>query len=186
MKRIHLPRSWFILLGIFGSLIIGLWGLSGLTALTTEPPPAVKNVLPLHQDIVFTKTDDAVVLQRELLDYVQTYQQPQRVLQIDLAQLPKISQFTDIDSSDTGYGKNACALVAAAAALGGKDWQAMVAQLAKAAGKNYDRNMGIQPSKYIAALQTVLGTENVTAQDNGTLGDLYRALQSRRVVIVDI
>ena len=115
-----------------------------------------------------------------------TVRQPRRVVQVDLAQHPIISQFTDINSSASGYGKNACALVAAAAALGGKDWTPLVDRIARAAGKNYDRNTGIQPSKYVAALQTVFGTDKVRANDNSTLGILYQQLEAGQVVIVDI
>jgi hypothetical protein len=186
MKRIPIRRVWVVVLGISGSVIAGLWGVSGLLAVNSNLAPVVNNVLPQPAEVVFTKTDDATVQQRELLDFVQAFQQPHRLLQVDLAQHPKISQFTDINSSAKGYGKNACGLVAAAAALGGKDWTTLLDQIAQAAGENYSRNKGIQPSKYIAALQTVLGAENVNAQDNGTLGDLYRALGDNRVVIVDI
>jgi hypothetical protein len=179
-------RSWFVMLGIAGSLIAGFWGLSGLSAVNSDRASVVNNRLSLPDEAVFTKTDDATVQQRELLGFVEAFQQPRRLLQVDLAQHPKVSQFTDIDSSARGYGKNACGLVAAAAALGGREWTTLVEEIAQAAGKNYHRNKGIQPSKYEAALQSVFGAENVSAQDNGTLGDLYRALEAGRVVIVDI
>jgi hypothetical protein len=186
MKRMRVNRSWFVMLGIAGSLIVGFWGLSDLSAVNSDRAAVVNNVQPRPDDVVFTKTDDATVQQRELLSFVEAFQQPRRLLQVDLAQHPKVSQFTDIDSSTRGYGRNACGLVAAAAALGGQEWTALVKEIAQAAGKNYHRGRGIQPSKYAAALQIVLGAENVNAQDNGSLGDLYRALEAGRVVIVDI
>src|SRR5690349_13071829 len=87
-----------------------------------------------------------------------------RVVQVALEQQPKISQFTDIDSSSDALGLNACGFVAAAAALGGKDWTSLVNDLAQAAGSNYSPDAGIQPSYYVAALQKVFGTENVQAK----------------------
>jgi len=56
----------------------------------------------------------------------------------------------------------------------------------KAAGKNYGRHTGIQPSKYVAALQNVFGAENVTAEDSGSLGGMYQALDAGHIVIADI
>jgi hypothetical protein len=140
----------------------------------------------LQADRIFTTTDNAAIQLRELTAYVDATQQSHRIVQVDLAQHPKISQFTDIDSSASGYGKNACALVAAAAAMGGKEWTPLVDRIAEAAGENYGRNTGIQPSKYITALQAVFGTEQVLAQDNSTFGNIYQALQAGQVVIVDI
>ncbi len=134
----------------------------------------------------FTSTDDATVQQNELVRYVESTQQPHRIVQVDLTQHPKISQFTDIDSSATGYGKNACGLVAAAAALGGKDWQPLVSKIAQAAGKNYAGDTGIQPSPYTTALQAVFGASQVRASANSTLGEVYRELAAGQVVIVDI
>ncbi len=111
---------------------------------------------------------------------------PSRVVQVDLAQYPKISQFTDIDSSAQGFGRDACGLVAAASALGGNDWVPLVEKIAQAAGRDYSTHAGIQPSKYVAALQKVFGAENVTPLNAGTLDDLYQALQAGKIVIVDI
>lgn len=76
-----------------------------------------------------------------------------RVVQVVLEQHPKISQYADIDSSARGFGKNACGPVAAAAAVGGDNWAPLVSRIAIAAGENYGRNTGIQPSKYVHALQ---------------------------------
>jgi hypothetical protein len=109
-----------------------------------------------------------------------------RVLQVDLATHPKISQYAHIDSSPKGFGKNACGLVAAAAALGGNDWVALVADLANAAGSDYHPNLGIQPSRYVAALRTVLGQAKVTAVESLTLQELYSELAAGKIVIVDI
>ncbi len=160
-------------------LILSAWVLISFSA-------AISNAARSYLEGDFTNTDNAAVQQRELMDYVESQQQPHRVVQVDLARQPKISQFTDIDSSASGYGKNACALVAAAAALGGKDWPLLVARIAQAAGKSYNRNTGIQPSNYAAALQTVFGTDRVSAKDNSTLGTLYQELRAGQVVIVDI
>ncbi len=177
LTRLRISRSWLVTLGLLGGLILGVWGLGSLPAANGNVPPPTVN---------FTPTDDAQLQQRELLNYVDTYQQPHRVVQGDLAQHPKISQFTDIDSSTSGYGKNACALVAAAAAMGGKDWTPLVGRIALAAGRNYDGATGIQPSNYTVALQAVFGIDKVNATDNSTLGDVYRELAAGRVVIVDI
>ncbi len=111
---------------------------------------------------------------------------PSRVVQVDLAQYPKISQFTNIDSSAQGFGREACGLVAAATAMGGNDWVPLVGEIAQAAGKDYSVHAGIQPSKYVAALQKVFGAENVTAMNASTPDELYQALQAGKIVIVDI
>lgn len=168
-------RIWLLTVGV-GSLLLGILGLGSF----------FPNGSPLSREWEFTNTNDAGTQQRELLDYVAASQQPRRVVQVDLTQHPKISQFTDINSSASGYGKNACALVAAAAALGGKDWTPLVGRIAEAAGKDYGRRTGIQPSKYAAALQAVFGTDKAKAQSNATLGDVYRELEASQVVIVDM
>jgi hypothetical protein len=111
---------------------------------------------------------------------------PSSVLQVDLAQYPKVSQFTDIDSSAQGFGKEACGLVAAASAMGGSDWVPLVGEIAAAAGRDYNPYLGIQPSRYAAALKKVFGADNVTAMNRSTLDELYQALQAGKVVIVDI
>ncbi len=185
--RRRVTRSRLLTLGILGGLIFGAWGLAIFSSANSNALPGlIGNVTLPHLDWSFTDTDNATLQQGELIDYVETYEQPRRVVQVDLAQHPKISQFNDIDSSASGYGKNACALVAAAAALGGKDWTRLVDRIAEAAGKDYGRNTGIQPSKYTAALQEVFGVDKVSAKDNGTLGDVYRELATGQVVIVDI
>lgn len=109
----------------------------------------------------------------------------QRVIQVDLASHPKFSQYTHIDSSITGYGKNACGLVAAAAAVGGDEWVEVVDLIASAAGSDYHKDTGIQPSYYVAALQDVFGIANVTELDNTTLDTLYAELEQGNIVIVD-
>ncbi len=118
--------------------------------------------------------------------YVAASSLPSRVVQVDLVQYPKISQFTDIDSSAQGFGREACGLVAAASAMGGNDWVPLVGKIAAAAGNNYNPHSGIQPSKYVAALQKVFGAESVTAMNDSTVDDLYQALQAGKIVIVDI
>jgi len=185
--RLRIPRSWLLTLSILGGLIFGVWGLGSFsTTNSSMASSAIGNATLPHLDWIFTNTDNALIQQRELIDYVGAYQLPRRVVQVDLAQHPKISQFTGINSSASGYGRNACALVAAAAALGGKDWTRLVDRIAEAAGKDYGRNTGIQPSKYTAALQEVFSVDRVSARDNGTLGDVYRELEAGQVVIVDI
>jgi hypothetical protein len=193
MKNVHLStrlgivRLWLLTLGLLGALGFGAWRLNNLSPAQSVAVASASSIAPASSlEWEFTATDDAQIQLRELRAFADANQLPRRIVQVDLAQHPKISQFRDINSSASGYGKNACGLVAAAAALGGKDWQVLVDKIAQAAGENYSRNKGIQPSKYSAALQAVLGVENVSAQDNGTLGDLYRALEAERVVIVDI
>lgn len=187
LQHLRMPRSWLLTLSLLGGLILGVWGWGSLsTANSSTLTGVIGNALLPHLEWNFTTTDDAQIQQRELLAYVEAYQQPRRVVQVDLAQHPKISQFNDLDSSASGYGKNACALVAAAAALGGKDWTSLVDRIAEAAGKDYGRKTGIQPSKYTAALQEVFGADHVNARDNSTLGDVYRELEAGQVVIVDL
>jgi hypothetical protein len=175
--HLRIPRSRLLVLGIVGGLILGVGGWGSFSA-------ANSSLLQLGWN--FTQTDDAALQQRDLMDYVEANQQPHRVVQVDLVQHPKISQFTDIDSSATGYGRNACALVAAAAALGGNNWTRLVDRIAEAAGKDYGRNTGIQPAKYAVALQAVFGSDQVNARENSTLGNLYQELAAGQVVIVDI
>ena len=134
----------------------------------------------------FSDTDNAEIQYRELVAYVAATGRPHRVVQVNLERHPKISQFTDIDSSPSGYGNNACGLVAAAAALGGKNWVPLVGTIAHAAGDNYHRSTGIQPYPYVAALQTVLGAQHVRQEERSSLGQLYRELAAGNVVIVDI
>jgi len=109
-----------------------------------------------------------------------------RVVQVVLDEHPKISQYTDIDSSDEGLGKNACGFVAAAAALGGEDWTPLVSELAAAAGTDYNPDTGIQPSKYVAALQKVFGAESVEVKNSSSLSELYQQLAAGNIVIVDL
>jgi hypothetical protein len=186
-SRLRRARSWLLIVSLLGGLITGIWGWGSFSTTASSTLAGVIGHARLpHLAWSFTRTDDAPIQQRELLAYVEAYQQPRRVVQVDLAQHPKISQFNDIDSSASGYGKNACALVAAAAALGGKDWTSLVDRMAEAAGKDYGRHTGIQPAKYAAALQEVFGADHVEARDNSTLGDVYRELAAGQVVIVDI
>ena len=105
--RLRLPRAWLLTLSILGGLIFGVWGLRNFSTTNSSTQPAWS----------FTNTDNAALQQRDLITYVEADQRPHRVVQVDLAQHPKISQFTDIDSSAPGYGRNACALVAAAVAI---------------------------------------------------------------------
>jgi hypothetical protein len=160
-----------------------------LLAVVTLPVPDAapdRVVLPPPSAATSFRTGGAGIGQNELTTYVTVNNLPSRVVQIDLAQYPKISQFTDIDSSARGFGRNACGLVAAAAALGGNGWVSLVGKIAQAAGKDYSADTGIQPSRYVAALQKVFGAENVTAMNAGTLDELYQALQAGKIVIVDI
>jgi hypothetical protein len=175
--RLRISRSWLLTLSILGGLIFGVWGLRNFSLANLSLP---------FLGWRFTPTDDAALQQRDLIAYVEAYGLPRRTVQVDLVHHPKISQFTDINSSASGYGKNACALVAAAAALGGADWTRLVDRIAQAAGKNYDRNAGIQPSKYAVALQEVFGVDKVNVHDDSTLGDVYQELEAGQVVIVDI
>ena len=124
--------------------------------------------------------------------FIPTYASPAadanrtRVVQVTLDSQPKISQYLDIDSTLYGYGKNACGLVAAAAAVGGENWTRLVAQIASAAGSNYSRASGIQPSNYVVALKSVFGSEKVMAMEGGSLEQIYDELAAGNVVIVDL
>lgn len=109
-----------------------------------------------------------------------------RIVQVVLSEHAKISQFDDIDSSPTGYGKNACGLVAVAAAVGGETWTSYLPMLAYAAGSSYGQASGIQPTPLTNALQKVFGVTNVTAYNNGTLEAMYNELQEGNIVIVDL
>ena len=165
-----------------------LFSLLLLLAMTVCVPEAAdaKVALSTSAPPTFTSTDDASIQLNEFAAYVAVNNLTGRVVQIDLTQLPKVSQYTEIDSSAQGFGPDACGLVAAAAAMGGKNWEPLVGKIAQVAGKDYGRHRGIQPSKYVAALQKVFGTENVTATNASTLGKLYQELQAGKIVIVDI
>jgi hypothetical protein len=110
----------------------------------------------------------------------------QRVVQVALESHEKVSQYTQINSTASGYGKNACGLVAAAAAVGGEHWVDVVDLIADVAGNNYHKDLGIQPSKYVFALKDVFGTENVREMNDATLTDIYDALAAGHIVIVDV
>lgn len=135
----------------------------------------------------FSNTDDYRIQYGELVDFVRLYHMPERALQIDPEEHVKVSQYTDIDSSASGYGLNACGLVAAAAATGAKDWGKLVDTIGAVAGENYHPNRGIQPTPYVKALRDakIFGPENVTANDAWTLGEMYRELLAGHVVIID-
>lgn len=134
----------------------------------------------------FTGTDDAAVQIAELTHHVAREGAPTRVIQVDLDAHPKVSQFDDIDASPSGYGRTACGPIAAAVALGGHDWPALLAEITAAAGDRYGVSTGIQPSPYAAALRRVFGRWAVRPIDRMTLGRLYYAVSSDAVVIVDI
>lgn len=110
----------------------------------------------------------------------------QRVVQVDLVTHAKVSQYLDIDSSITGYGKNACGLVAAAAAVGSTEWKQIVDLIAIEAGSDYHKDTGIQPEAYVTAMEKVFGSENVTELDATNLDVLYQELQAGNIVIVDV
>jgi len=134
----------------------------------------------------FSDVDDVVVQQAELSEYLAETGRLSRLEQVDLAAHAKVSQFADIDATRRGFGRNACGLVAAAAALGGDDWTPLVGIIARAAGDAYHPNAGIQPAPYAEALQAVFGDDRVVALDRGSLGQLHQQLEAGRVVIVDI
>lgn len=175
--RLHVDRPKILLFGLLLLLVATVYvpDTANAQLVLSTPPPQT-----------FTSTDDASIQQNEFAAYIAADNLTGRVVQIDLAQYPKISQYTDIDSSARGFGPNACGFVAAAAAMGGNDWVPLVGKIAQAADKDYGQDTGIQPSKYVAALQKVFGAENVTAMNASTLGDLYQELQAGKIVIVDI
>jgi hypothetical protein len=175
--RLHIVRPKTVLLGLLLVLAVALY----------VPDAAhAQAVLSASTLPTFTSTDNALIQQQQLTAYVTANKLSSRIVQVKLSELAKISQYTDINSSDQGFGPDACGLVAAAAALGGADWVPLVGVIAKAAGNNYGQHTGIQPSKYVAALQEVLGTENVRATNATSLGELYQELQGGKIVIVDI
>jgi hypothetical protein len=159
-----------------------------LFALLAASRPAIANAqpgdLPAAVQPAFTDTTDPLMQQRELAAYVQANNLSARIMQLNLVTIHKISQYNDIDTS--AYGYNACGFVAAAAALGGNTWPKLVDEIAYAAGGSYSPDAGIQPSKYVGALQQVFGVQHVAAMENGALGDLYRSLAAGKVVIVDL
>jgi hypothetical protein len=175
-RRSPLRQALTVLAGI-GLLATGSFLLIGQPFLAAPATPT-----PWR----FSDVDNSEAQYQELVNYVESADRPRRLLQVDLARHRKVSQYTDIDSSPAGYGKNACGPVAAAAALGGEDWTPLVGKIVKAAGRNYGPHTGIQPTRYLAALRQVFGAEHVTAVDGGSLGDLYQALEAGHVVIVDI
>ena len=133
----------------------------------------------------FSSTDDAAVQMAELGAYVADGR-PVRVVQVDPEVYPKVSQIADIDSSPTGFGRVACGPMAAAVAMGGDDWPALLDAIVAAAGDDYGPRTGIQPTPYAAALRRVFGWWRIEAYDGATLGTLYHVLRSGRVVIVDV
>ena len=175
-SRLHGDRSKTLLYGLLLLLVVTL----------LIPDVAYGQVALSAPPSTFSPTGNTSVRQNEPVAYDIANTLTSRVVQVDLTQYPKISQFTDIDSSAQGFGREACGLVAAAAALGGNDWIPLVGEIARAAGKDYSAEAGIQPSKYVAALQKVFGAENVTAMNASTLDELYQALQAGKIVIVDI
>ena len=134
----------------------------------------------------FSQVDDFNVQYRELADYLDSANLPHQLTQVDLKTHRKISQYNDIDSSPAGYGKNACGLVSAAAALGGENWVPLVATIAQAAGGHYQPAAGIQPSNFVAALGKAFGAADIRVIEGGSLGDLYRELAAGNIVIVDV
>lgn len=107
-------------------------------------------------------------------------------MQVDLNTFQKISQYDDIDSSASGYGKNACGFVAAAAAVGGANWVELVDEIADAAGDAYANESGIQPTAYVRALEQVLGADNITELNESSLDEIYFELVNNNIVIVDV
>jgi len=134
----------------------------------------------------FSQVDDFKVQYRELVDYIDSANRSGQITQVDLKTHRKVSQYTDINSFPAGYGKNACGLVAAAAALGGDNWVPLVADIARAAGDHYQPASGIQPSYFVAALGQTFGTSYVRARNGISLGDLYQELAAGNIVIVDV
>jgi hypothetical protein len=175
--RWHAIWSKTLLFGLLLALVVAVYA----------PGVANAQVFPsASAPSTFTNTDNSAIQQQEVATYVTANKLSSRAVQVELSRHAKISQYTDIDSSDQGFGPDACGLVAAAAAVGGADWMPLVGVIAKAAGNNYGQHTGIQPSKYVAALQEVLGPKNVKGMNATTLGELYQELQAGQIVIVDI
>lgn len=93
-------------------------------------------------------------------------------------------QYDSAITSKRSLGNNTCGLVAASPPTG--DWLPYVQKFADAAGSDYTPRYGIQPSKYEQAVKTVLGPQNVTSFNNGSVDDIYDRLSAGKVVIVDI
>ena len=91
-----------------------LFSLLLLLAMTVCVPEAAdaKVALSTSAPPTFTSTDDASIQLNEFAAYVAANNLTGRVVQIDLTQLPKVSQYTEIDSSAQGFGPDACGLVA--------------------------------------------------------------------------
>ena len=156
------------------------------TALSAEQQRLLDASRAISDGVTFSQVDDFNVQYNELVDYLDRANLPIQITQVDLKTHRKISQYYDIDSSLAGYGKNACGLVAAAAAMGGDNWQPLIAVIALAAGDHYQATSGIQPSNFVAALGQALITTTVRAQDAGSLGQLYLELAAGNIVIVDV
>ena len=156
------------------------------TALSAEQQRLLDASRAISNGVTFSQVDDFNVQYSELVDYLDRANLPVQITPVDLKTHRKISQYYDIDSSLAGYGKNACGLVAAAAAVGGDNWQPLVAVIARAAGEHYHPATGIQPGYFVAALGQALGATSVRALDAGSLGTLYLELAAGNIVIVDV
>jgi len=130
----------------------------------------------------FSQVDSYWAQYHDLLAYVNELGLAHRAMQVELADYPKTSQYTN--AIVRKYGYNACGLVAAAIlydnSLSVMDW------IRQAAATAYRNDAGIQPTPYTEALRAVFGEENVKAQDRWTLGEMYQALSQGDLVIVDI
>lgn len=156
------------------------------TALPAEQQRLLDTARAVRNGATFSQVDDFNIQYNELVDYLDRVNLPVQTTQVDLNTHQKVSQYYDIDSSLAGYGKNACGLVAAAAALGGKDWVPLVAVIAQVASEHYQPATGIQPSYFVTALGQAFGATSVRALDAGSLGRLYLELAAGNIVIVDV
>lgn len=123
-----------------------------------------------------------------LKDYVNNWQQPPHsITQVDLSNFEKVSQYTDINSSDENIGYNACGLIAIAAATGAKgdELKIIVNKLLNAAGSDYSGESGIQPSKLILAVTKVFPSNNIVAHNKWSLEEMYISLEKNQKVITD-
>ena len=131
---------------------------------------------------VFSRADDYDIQYKELLAYANLHQLPHRVLQTSLADHAKVSQYSqDVVGR---YGFDACGLVAAADSYGNS--LEVMGWIRQAAAEAYGNLTGIQPTPYTKALKAEFGVDNVQAEGEWILGEMYQAMSNGDIVIADI
>jgi hypothetical protein len=113
---------------------------------------------------------------------------PTRIVQVNLETHQKPYQYSPDILNVFGY--NACGLVAATAPFVPPGQPAyietMEAIVENAPPDSYGDSTGIQPGNYVQGLKGVFGAGNVIAHSNWTIDEMFNALVSNQIVIVDI